>query len=125
MKLLLVENEPDINRLIFYVLSGQGFEVTQAYDASSAEAKLRQGTFDLMLLDLMLPGEDGYFFCRRLKQTEEFKNLPIIIISARVMPDEIKKGMESGAIGYITKPYNPLTLADDIRKLLADYRNKG
>ncbi len=117
MKVLFVENEADISRLISYVLNTQGFTVETAFDAVVADEKLVAERYDLILLDLMLPGEDGYSFCRRLKQMEHTKHIPVIIISARVMPNEIKKGMECGASGYITKPYDPIMLGPQIRKI--------
>jgi DNA-binding response OmpR family regulator len=117
VRIILVENEADIGRLVTYVLKSQGFTVDHVFDVPSAEEKIREGSYDLMLLDLMMPGEDGYSFCKRLKSNPETQGLPVVIISARVMPNEIKRAMECGANGYITKPYNTLTLADDIRKI--------
>ncbi len=119
MRILLIENEADISRLIIYVLSRQGFTVEPAHDAVSAERLLAGGKFDAILLDLMLPGEDGYSFCTRLKSMERTRDIPVIIISARVMPNEVKRGMDCGASGYITKPYNPSTLGEEIRRIVA------
>lgn len=117
LRVLLVENEADISRLISYVLEANGFSVDQAHSADIADQKLEEEKFDIILLDLMLPGEDGYSLCRRLKASEGTKSIPVIMISARVMPDEIKKGLDCGASGYIGKPYDPLTLGDEIRKI--------
>jgi DNA-binding response OmpR family regulator len=118
-KVLLVENEPDIRRLVSYVLVAEGFEVTEAYDAPQADARLEEGRFDIILLDLMLPGEDGYSFCRRIKARGDCRDVPVVMISARVMPEEIRRGLECGAAAYITKPYDPRSLAGDIRRILS------
>jgi DNA-binding response OmpR family regulator len=125
VRLLFVENEADISRLISYVLNTQGFNVDTAFDVAAAEEKLAAGGFDIILLDLMLPGEDGYSFCRRLKQMPHTRAIPVIIISARVMPNEIKKGLECGAQGYITKPYDPNTLGSQIRKIYEESMAQG
>jgi DNA-binding response OmpR family regulator len=124
VKILLVENEADIARLVSYVLVSQGFAVEQVFDAAEAELKLAHEKFDVMLLDLMLPGEDGYSFCKRIKGEEAYKDLTIIIISARVMPNEIKRALDCGASGYITKPYNPMTLGKDIRRIYSEAQKK-
>ena len=119
IKTLLVEDEVDIARLIVYVLETEGFDMDCVYDAAQAEKKIHEQDYDLLLLDLMLPGEDGYSFLRRLKEKEEIGTLPVIIISARALPEEVERGLDYGACGYITKPYNPLTLAREIRSFLA------
>ena len=86
MNVLVVEDEMDIARLIVFILKEEGFTVERVLDTGEAEETLDENDYDLILLDLMLPGEDGFSFCRRLKGAEETRDIPIIIISARAMP---------------------------------------
>lgn len=120
MRLLLVEDEPDIRRLMAYVLRKAGFTVSMAGSVAEAEEVLSREAIDALLLDLMLPGEDGYSFCRRLKADPLRKGIPVIVVSARVLPSEIQQAFDCGANGYIVKPYDPATLAAEVhRQVLA------
>jgi DNA-binding response OmpR family regulator len=108
-KILIVEDEPALVETLEYTLSRQGYRVTIAQDGFSALTLARQDHPDLILLDVMLPGLDGFEICRILRQE---MNVPILILTAR--DDEVDKivGLEVGADDYLTKPFS-------MRELLA------
>ncbi len=113
--ILLVDDEESIQKLLTYPLEREGFEVVQARDGAEALDRFRNGTFDLVVLDLALPKLDGLEVCRRLRATS---TVPIIMLTAR--DDEIDKvlGLELGADDYITKPFSIREFRSRVRALL-------
>ncbi len=114
-RILVVEDDPHIRTLILRVLKENGYEATSARDAREAAAALNAATFDLLLLDVMLPGRSGLDLCREIRQTSQ---VPIIMVSAR--GDEIDRvvGLEVGADDYVPKPFGAKELLARIRALL-------
>ncbi len=114
-RLLIVDDEKKIRDLLTHYLTQEGFEVQAVGNATEMDACLEQHEFDLIILDLMLPGEDGLSIGRRLHQKS---NIGIIILSAR--SDEIDRiiGLEVGADDYLVKPFNPRELLARIRSVL-------
>ena len=114
-RILVVEDDPHIRTLILRVLKENGYEATSARDAREATATLKGATFDLVLLDVMLPGKSGLDLCRDIRQTSQ---VPIIMVSAR--GDEIDRvvGLEVGADDYVPKPFGAKELLARIRALL-------
>jgi DNA-binding response OmpR family regulator len=119
MHILYVENEPDIRRLVGYVLAAAGMTVECVPDTGSALQAIRRTRPDALLLDIMLPGEDGYSFCRHLRDDPRTAGLPIVILSARAMAVEVQRGYDSGADVYLSKPFEPAALIDGIRRAVA------
>ena len=117
-KILLVDDEPDIVSMVKMCLEANGYEVIVATDGSMAYEKVKSGSPDLIILDLMLPKVDGYKICRMLKFDETYKNIPIILFSARAQETDIKLGKEVGANAYITKPFESEVLLNKIKELL-------
>jgi len=113
--ILVVEDDTDIRSLVGDLLKREGFDVTLAIDAGSMDASLMRMRPDLIILDVMLPGEDGLSICRRLRQTD---STPILMLTARA--DEVDKvlGLEFGADDYLTKPFGPRELIARCRALL-------
>jgi two-component system, OmpR family, phosphate regulon response regulator OmpR len=113
--LLVVDDDPGIRELLSDYLSGQGFEVESAADAGEMDQTIERRRPDLVVLDLMLPGEDGLSIARRLKAAWK---LPIIMLSAR--GDDVDRivGLEVGADDYLPKPFNPRELLARIRAVL-------
>ncbi|MCU7931259.1 MAG: response regulator [Candidatus Thiodiazotropha sp. (ex Codakia rugifera)] len=114
-RLLVVDDEPELRNLLKSYLSKEGYDVEAVEDADATDRYLSCHDVDLVILDLMLPGEDGLSIGRRLRNQ---KNLPIIILSAR--GEELDKivGLEMGADDYLTKPFNPRELLARIRSVL-------
>jgi len=112
---LLVDDDAQLRLLVARFLERYGFIVTSAQDGTSARETLERGTFDLVILDVMLPGITGIEICRELRATS---NLPIIMLTAR--SDDVTRvaGLEGGADDYVTKPFNPREFLARVRSLL-------
>ncbi|MGQ0799483.1 MAG: osmolarity response regulator transcription factor OmpR [Pseudomarimonas sp.] len=118
--LLLVDDDQRLRQLLAEYLRGEGFEITEAADGRQLAAALNRGHFDLIVLDLMLPGEDGLNLCRRLRG--EGVQTPIVMLTAK--GDEIDRivGLELGADDYLPKPCNPRELLARVRAVLRRHR---
>lgn len=114
-KILVVDDDPGLRELLLEYLSGQGFEVEAVADGVAMELYLQQHTANLVILDLMLPGEDGLALARKLRARG---NLPIIMLSARGEDVDRIIGLEVGADDYLAKPFNPRELLARIRAVL-------
>jgi two-component system alkaline phosphatase synthesis response regulator PhoP len=115
-RILVVEDEPGIALALDADLAMEGYQVEIAGDGTSACRRAAEGGFDLILLDLMLPGMDGFEVCRRLRRGG--LRTPIIILTARTRPAEMVMGLDLGADDYVTKPFSPETLRARIRAVL-------
>ena len=113
--LLIVEDDPEIRQLVTDLMRREGFEVDAAEDARAMDDVLARRRPDLIVLDLMLPGEDGLSICRRLRA---HSNLPILMLTAK--SDEVERvvGLEMGADDYLVKPFGPRELLARVRALL-------
>jgi DNA-binding response OmpR family regulator len=111
IKILVVDDEEDIVEVISHFLSQEGYQVEKAYDGEEA---LRKATpeIDLIVLDIMLPGLDGYEVCRRLRSRVETEHIPIIFLTAKIEEEDQVKGLMMGGDDYLTKPVAlPILLA--------------
>ena len=115
VKLLLVDDEGSVREPLADYLSRQGFAVREAEDAAKARADILVAAPDLVLLDIMMPGEDGLSLCRHLV---EAKNLPVILLTARGEATDRIVGLEIGADDYVVKPFEPRELVARIRSVL-------
>jgi DNA-binding response OmpR family regulator len=118
MKLLLVEDDPDIQLVARAALKRAGFQVQVAGNGAAALDAVAADPPDVVLLDWMMPEMDGPEVCRRLKKNSLTTNIPVIFLTARSQQAEIARGLAMGAAGYIVKPFDALTLGDDVRALL-------
>ena len=118
-KILVVEDDWDINGLLYNILEQNGYEVKAAYSGSEAKMCLEQGKFDLLLLDLMLPGIDGYQVCREIRARA---NTPIIMLSAKGEVFDKVLGLELGADDYIMKPFDSKELVARVKAVLRRYQ---
>ena len=112
---LIVDDDREIRRLVARFLTENGLRVTAAADGTEADAALAAGRFDLVVLDLMLPGEDGISIARRLRRDGD---LPILMLTARGTETDRIVGLEIGADDYVTKPFSPRELLARIRAVL-------
>jgi two-component system phosphate regulon response regulator OmpR len=115
--ILLVEDDPRLRERLTRYLSGEGFRVTAAADASDARAKLRVIDPDMMVMDVMMPGESGLELTESLRR-EQKHEVPILLLTARGGPEDRIAGFEAGADDYLGKPFEPRELVLRIKALL-------
>ncbi len=117
-KILVVDDDTKIQMVIRIMLQKKGYEVKCA--SSGLEAFQEIPTFgpDLVMLDVMMPGMDGYEVCRKLKSSENTKNIPVIMLTALGMGEDFEKAIENGADWYIVKPFNSRQLLSRVSMLL-------
>ena len=117
-RILVVDDEEDILELVRYNLTKENFQVTCAATGEEALDKLKKESFDLILLDLMLPGRDGLDTCRIIKGSPDTSHIPIMMITAKSEDTDVVLGLELGADDYVTKPFSPRVLLARIKALL-------
>ncbi|WP_174875322.1 response regulator [Vogesella oryzae] len=115
IRLLIVDDDPDIRSLLADYLQGYAMTCTTVADGSAMQTALEQESFDLIILDLMLPGEDGLTLCRHIRQQGE---TPILMLTARGEAADRVVGLELGADDYVVKPFNPRELVARIHTIL-------
>ncbi len=103
---LLVEDEAPLREMLCFALSGEAYEVTEAGDAGEGFTRLRERRPDLILLDWMLPGMSGVEFLRRLRREAAWRDIPVIMLTARGEEDDRVQGLEAGADDYLVKPFS-------------------
>lgn len=116
--ILVVEDEPAIQELLAVNLKHNGFLVVRAGSAEDAEAVIRATLPDLLILDWMLPGKSGVALAKKLRGDERTRELPVIMLTARVHEEDKVLGLEAGADDYITKPFSPKELVARVRAVL-------
>jgi two-component system OmpR family response regulator len=120
-KVLVAEDDPDIQKVIGMSLRFRGVEeVVLTSDGQECLAIVNRVRPDLILLDVSMPNLDGYQTCRMLKANPETQSIPVIFLTAKVQEHEAEIGMKSGALGYLSKPFDPLTLYEQILAILAN-----
>jgi two-component system phosphate regulon response regulator PhoB len=117
-RILVVEDEEDILELIRYNLAKEGYDVHGVKSGEDALKKLNSTLPDLVILDLMLPGIDGFEICKIIKGDSKTKAIPIIMLTAKSEEADIVTGLELGADDYITKPFSPRILIARVRAAL-------
>ena len=115
MKILVVDDEKLLVKGMRFNLENEGYEVETAYDGKTAVELAREGRFDLIILDVMMPEMDGLETCMHIR---EFSDVPVIMLTARSEDTDKLMGFEYGADDYVTKPFNILELKARIRALL-------
>jgi len=116
--ILVVDDEEDILELVSYNLSKAGYRVTRAASGEDAIKAARSKLPDLVLLDLMLPGVDGFEVCNTLKRDQRTANIPVVMLTARGDEADIVSGLELGADDYITKPFSPRVMLARVKAVL-------
>jgi two-component system alkaline phosphatase synthesis response regulator PhoP len=117
-KTLVVEDDPDIVELIAHYLQAEGLEVEATGDGRTALERLRGGGYQLVLLDLQLPGLDGLSLCAELRRDRRTRAVPVIMLTARGDEADRVVGLEVGADDYVVKPFSPKELVARVRALL-------
>jgi len=116
--ILVVEDEPAIQELLAINLKHGGFDVIRAGSAEEGLSFIRSALPDLLVLDWMLPGQSGLSLAKKLRSDDRTKDLPIILLTARVHEEDKILGLEAGADDYITKPFSPKELVARVRAVL-------
>jgi DNA-binding response OmpR family regulator len=115
---LVADDDPHILMLVRVRLEGSGYDVVAARDGEQALATALERTPDLALLDVMMPKLDGYELTERLRGEEATRNLPIILLTARVQQADIARGIEAGADDYVAKPFSTHELRERVQAVL-------
>ena len=115
MRVLVIDDEPDILGLCSVMLAHDGHQVLEATTADSGLRIALEESPDLIVLDLMLPNRDGFSLLEELVATPATREIPVILLTARVAPQDRARGWGSGASGYITKPFTPAMLNETVR----------
>ena len=117
-KILVIEDDPAISRLVDYSLRHQGFEVIAATNGLEGIRKAHKEAPDLIILDVMLPGMDGFEICHKLRSEEDTAQLPILMFSAKAQEIDKNTGLKVGADDYLPKPATPAEIVKRVEKLL-------
>lgn len=117
-KILIVEDNP-VNIDIFEEILEEGYELLTALNGEEALKVINEFNPDAVLLDVMMPGIDGYEVCRRIREKPDFRSTGIVMVSARAMDSERARGMAAGANAYVTKPFDEDELLGVINQLFS------
>jgi phosphate regulon transcriptional regulator PhoB len=117
-KILVVDDEPDLVELVSYNLKKEGFKISSASNGENALEKVRKGGYDLIILDLMLPGIQGVELCRMIRSDPRTESVPIIMLTAKGELKDKIRGLETGADDYMTKPFSPKELVARVNTVL-------
>lgn len=120
MKILVVEDDRSIQMVLELVFTRMAkCQVIVASDGTDGLALLRKHLPDVVLLDLMMPGIDGFEVCQRAKADESTRHIPIIFLTAQPQPAAVARAMSLGAAGYIVKPFDPVKIVDQVNEALS------
>lgn len=119
MRLLCADDEPDIRAILRLALSlDPDMDVEIVDSGHEAIARAAAGTFDAILLDGMMPGLDGYETCRILKADPATSHVPVLFLTAKTQRDEARRALSVGAVACLTKPFDPMTIGQELRAAL-------
>ena len=121
----IVEDDPDIVEMVSTNLKKSGFQVDGFFDGKSFFSALSRKKPDLIILDLILPDQDGFEILKRLRRTDEFYWLPVVILSAKSDESDKVLGLELGANDYVTKPFSPKELTARVKSILRREKKDG
>ena len=117
-KVTIVDDDRDTREMLTLALDLEGYDVAQAANGIRLISSLHVDRPDVILLDVMMSWIDGFELCRSIKKNEEFKDIPVIFISARKTPEDVQKGIAAGAADYFTKPVDIEKLISRINQLV-------
>jgi len=117
-KILIVEDSPTQAIRLQYLLKESGYKVSAASSGADALACLKERAFHLVVSDIVMPGMDGYELCREIKNNKGLKHIPVLLLTQLSEPEDIVKGLESGADNFVTKPYDPELLLSQVEYIL-------
>jgi DNA-binding response OmpR family regulator len=124
-RLLIVDDEKDFVGFISERLEAKGFDILTAFDGKEGLGMAQSQRPDLIILDVSMPEMNGYDVCRNLKTDENYKDIPIIMLTARFQPNDIMFGKEMGSDAYLTKPLELELLLNTVNTLLGSQKRKN
>lgn len=124
-QILIIEDDPEIQEMLQYAFAKEGWKLVQAATGEDGLKALRAGNIDAVILDIMLPGMDGFKTLKKIREDEHSRSLPVIMCTARGEEADIVAGLELGADDYVVKPYSPRVLAARIRAGLRRKEQQG
>jgi len=119
-RILIVDDDPVIVRLLQVNFRLDGYDVETAARGDEAIAKMRERRPDAVLLDVMMPGLDGWEVCARMKDDPNLADVAVVFLSARAQDEDRERGQALGVLAYVTKPFDPAQLVVDLRGWLAE-----
>jgi DNA-binding response OmpR family regulator len=119
-RILIVDDEPNIVVSLQWLMRREGFETTVAADGEAALEAIARGAPDLVILDVMLPGLNGFEVCRRIRAEPTWSGTRVVMLTAKGRDTEVQKGLALGADAYVTKPFSTKDLVAQIRQLLGE-----
>lgn len=117
---IVVEDEPDAAELFAEMMRVSGFRVFKTYSSTPAISMIAKELPDVVILDIMMPDVSGLEVLRFMRREPQLKHTPVIVVSARSMPSDIKEGLEAGATIYLTKPVGYLDLKQSVEQVMED-----
>jgi CheY-like chemotaxis protein len=117
-RVIVVDDDKEIREIITFVLTRNGFEVTSASNGQQLHAMLVQFIPDLIILDVMMPGEDGYQICNTLRSNPQTRHIPVIIMTAHAEDIYERISVDLGAAVHMIKPFHPFNLLEKVKVLL-------
>jgi DNA-binding response OmpR family regulator len=124
-KILVIDDEKDVLEVLRLVLSRSGYEVLASSSGMEGLAQAQADRPDLILLDIMMQRMDGWEVLRALKSDAETREIPVVILSARVEPKDKIRGLQEGAVDYVTKPFAVREILEKVSLILNDLAERG
>jgi DNA-binding response OmpR family regulator len=116
--ILIVEDDQHIRKLLNILIRKEDIQIDEAVEGNEALTKLKDNTYDLVILDIMMPNVDGFSILKKMREEQATANLPVIIVTAKTEDKDLMKGYSMGANYYITKPFEPQDLIHSIELIL-------
>lgn len=121
-RILVVEDNPMNMELVTFLLQSNGMEVTQAVDGTEALERAKNNLFDLVLMDIQLPGIDGLEVMKKMRENPALQKMPVVALTAHAMEGDEKKFIDAGCIGYISKPIDVFGFIEKVNAFLEQQR---
>jgi two-component system alkaline phosphatase synthesis response regulator PhoP len=118
-KVMIIEDDEELNEILHYNLTRAGYEVLQVWDGNEAKAAIREKKPDLLLMDVMLPGADGWEICRSFADDPALRKIPIIFLTAKSGREDFDLARQFNMAGFFTKPYATPDILRHVEKVLA------
>ena len=121
-RVLIADDDPDVLQLLAITLELDGYEVVRALSGADALWRASEERPDVVVLDVMMPNLDGITVLRQRRDDTATKDIPVLLLSAKAQDADIKIGLDAGAAGYVTKPFDPDDLVAEVERLLGRLR---